>query len=103
MTMGIKVFKLISGEELIADVFNNYDQFFELKTAATIMIQQTEKGLGVALMPYMPYSKGNIKLYKQSIASESEPDLNMSNEFNRLYGSGLVTAPASALASLGIK
>ena len=98
--MTVKVYKLINGEELIAEVFNSFDSYIELKSAATIVVQQTERGMGVGLAPYMPYAKGNIHLHKQAIASSGDPDPNMVNEYNRLFGSGIVTAPASVLSSL---
>lgn len=96
----IKVFKLISGEELIGELFSWKDGIYELKAPATIIMQQTEKGVGLALMPYMPYADGNITLFKQSIASEGTPSTKMVNEYSRLFGSGIEIAPASALATL---
>ena len=96
----IKVYKLISGEELIGEVFNHYGDHIELKAPAIILMQQTEKGIQMGLMPSMPYAEGNIKLYKQCIASEGNPTQNMVNEYNRLYGTGIQVAPASALAGL---
>jgi hypothetical protein len=98
--MNIKVFKLISGEEIIAEVFNALADNIELKSPATIVIQQTAQGVGVGLMPYMAYATGNIKLYKTSIASEAEPDIKMINEYNRIFGSGIQIATAG---SMGIK
>lgn len=97
--MNIKVFKLISGEEIISDIHNAYSEYYELKTPATIVIQQTQQGVGVALMPYMPYSSGNVQLYKSAIASEADPDIKMVNEYNRIFGSGIEIASASALSA----
>ena len=96
----IKVFKMINGEELIAEVFNNYDRHIELKSPAQIVMQQTKDGVGVALAPYMPYATGNIELHRHAIASSGTPDVKMENEYNRLFGSGIEIAPASALAGL---
>lgn len=95
----IKVFKLISGEEVIGKVevtANGYS----IESAATILMQQTEKGVGLALMPFMPYSEGKIKLLTNAIATEGTPSMNMINEYNRLFGSGIQVAPASALVGL---
>ncbi len=98
----IVVFKLVSGEEMIGEVFNHYDSHHVIKNAAVIMLQRTEQGVGVALMPYMPYCDGNVSFYKQAIVAVGEPSQNMVNEYNRLYGSGIQVAPASALAGLKI-
>jgi hypothetical protein len=95
----IKVFKLISGEELIAKV-EVTGLGYTIESPATILMQQTKEGVGLALMPYMPYAEGKMKLFSQSIATEATPSANMVNEYNRLYGSGIQVAPASALAGL---
>jgi hypothetical protein len=71
-----------------------------LKKPAQIVVQQTERGMGVGLAPYMPYVEGNVSLYRNAIASEGEPVEQMQNEYNRLFGSGIQIAPASALAGL---
>jgi hypothetical protein len=96
----IVIFKLVSGEEMIGEVFNSFGEFHEIKNSAVVMLQRTEQGMGVALMPYMPYTEGNIKFFKDSIVAEGEPSQNMVNEYNRLYGSGIQIAPASALVGL---
>lgn len=97
----VKVFKMINGEELISEVFNNYDKHFELKNPANIMLQQTATGqMGVGIAPYMPYAAGNVNLYKSAIASEAEPDQGMINEYNRIFGAGIQVVGAGALSGL---
>jgi hypothetical protein len=84
----IKVFKLLNGEELIANVEVN-GLGYTLKDPAAIVIQQTAKGVGVALAPYMPYANSEITLYASAIVSESTPNLDMENEYSRIFGSGI--------------
>ena len=95
----IVIFKLVSGEEMIGEVFNSTDKV-ELKNPAVVMMQRTDGGVGVALMPYMPYCDGNISFNRGLIVAEGEPSQNMVNEYNRIYGAGIQIAPASALAGL---
>ena len=87
-----KGYKLINCEEIIAEVFNYYHRHIELKTPATIVMQQTAQGMGVCLPPYMPYAKGNVDLHRQSIAAEAEPDVKIENEYSRIFGSGIQIA-----------
>jgi hypothetical protein len=96
----IKVFKLINGEEIIAEVFNNFADHIELKAPAQIVMQQTKDGVGVALAPYMPYATGNIDLHRQAIASSGVPDVKMENEYSRLFGSGIQIVSAGSQSSL---
>jgi hypothetical protein len=84
----IKVFKLLNGEELIAKV-EITGLGYILSDPAAIVIQQTAKGVGVALAPYMPYANSEITLYASAIVSESTPNLDMENEYSRIFGSGI--------------
>ena len=95
----IKVFKLISGEELIGKV-EVTGLGYTIEAPATILMQQTKDGVGLALMPYMPYTEGKIKLFSQCIATEGTPSSKMINEYSRLFGSGIEIAPASVLVGL---
>jgi hypothetical protein len=87
----IRVFKMISGEELISKVTDSVTGW-ELDSPAVIMIQQTDKGVGVGLMPYMPYASGKITLHRTAVASDGTPDVKMENEYNRIFGSGIQIA-----------
>jgi hypothetical protein len=97
MIMKVKVFKLLDGTELIAEQVQVFDQFFELKSPAAIVLQQSERGVGVALAPYMPYVEGNYKLMRTAIACEGEPNLQMQNEYSRIFGSGIQIVSAGAI------
>jgi hypothetical protein len=94
----IKVFKMISGEELIAEVLDTSgSDAYELKSPATIIVQQTEQGVGVGLAPYMPYVTGNVYLNKSSVASHGTPEIKMENEYSRIFGSGIQIASAGSV------
>ena len=100
--MTVKVFKLISGEEVISQVTKESVTGWALDKPASIMLQQNSQGnVSVGIAPYMPYAENQkVFLHIHAVASDGEPDPNLKNEYNRIYGSGLITAPASALAGL---
>ena len=98
----ITVFKIVSGEELIGEVFNPLGDSVYIKNPAVVIMQRTESGMGVALMPYLPYCDGPVNFYKAAIVAEGEPSQNMVNEYNRIFGAGIQVAPASALAGLQV-
>lgn len=101
--MTVKVYKMINGEEIIGEVFNSPLDPIELKDAAQIVLQRTEGGgMGVALAPVMPYVEGNVKVWKHAVMAEGIPTQSLVNEYNRVFGSGIQVAPASALAGLQI-
>ena len=94
----IVVFKISSGEEIIGEVFVPLGEVVKIKNPAVIMLQKTENGVGIALMPYMPYCDNVVEFYLSSIVAEGEPNQNMINEYNRIYGAGIQVAPASVLS-----
>ena len=96
----IIVFKLVTGEELIASVASEGADYTIVKNPAVIVMQQTQNGVGVGLMPFMPYSSGDIKIRNSGMVSVAAADVKMVNEYNRLFGSGIEVVPASALAGL---
>ena len=98
--MSVRIFKLIGGEEIISAVTAATDEGFELDNPATIMLQQTEKGVGVSVAPYLPYAEGSIFLYSSAIAATAIADTNMMNEYNRIFGSGIQIASAGSIQNI---
>lgn len=96
----IKVFRMINGEEIIGNVKDSNDREYVLEKAANIMVQETERGMGVGLAPFMPYAEGKIHLMRTAIAAEGNPVVQMENEYNRIFGSGIQIAGAGSLAGV---
>ena len=91
--MSVKGFRLVTGEVVIANVVNEHDTYHVVKEAAQLITQEIEPGrMGVGMQPFVPYSKGNITLYKYGINAEFEIDQQVENEYNRIFGSGIVIA-----------
>lgn len=97
--MTVKVFKMISGEEIITTVVSESETTYELDAPAAIRLQKTESGVGVGLIPYMPYADGKISLRVSAVAATGYPDQNLENEYRRLFGSGIEIVSAVALSS----
>lgn len=97
--MNIRIFKLVTGEELISE-YDNQAGDYTLKSPAVIVMQRTEQGVGVGLMPYMPYASGKITLNSQAVVSHCEADVKMVNEYNRLFGSGIQIASAGSVPGI---
>lgn len=92
--MSAKVYRLISGEELIGDLLNGTGESLVLKNVAVIIMQQTKDGqVGMGMMPFMPYAESEkVTIHKSAIAAECEPALQLVNEYNRIFGSGIQIA-----------
>lgn len=91
--MTVKAFKLLSGEDIISEISNGDREVFVLKNPAVIVVQRAEGGqVGVGLQPYTPFAEGYVTLYRSSLIAEFEADINLVNEYNRIFGSGIVIA-----------
>lgn len=92
--MTVRAFKLVSGEDIIAELFETgNDEVYIVKNPAVIVVQRTESGqVGVGLQPYTPFASSSVTLYKSSMIAEFEADMNLVNEYNRIFGTGIVIA-----------
>lgn len=91
----IKCYQLMNGQDIIGDV--EVDQHgVHIKAPAAIHIVPSQNGgssFGIALMPFVPYADGNkIKINQDKIMIEYEPTVELRNNYNRMFGSGIEIA-----------
>jgi hypothetical protein len=100
--MTVKIFKLTTGEEVIGTEEESTRDGITLKSPAVILMRQTQDGkFSVALAPYMAYAEfGKVYVYRTAIAADCEPDIQMVNEYNRIYGSGIEIANVMPSSSI---
>lgn len=95
----IVLIKFVSGEEIIADLISQDDNSKVIKDPVTLVYRPKEDGtMTVGFAPFMPYSEGNITLYDTSILGVGEPQKDLKDEFDRIFGSGIVIAQANDAA-----
>jgi hypothetical protein len=99
----IKLFKLISGEEIIAKVtsFRTVSgNEYVLEDVVSLVYQPTNDGrMTTGFAPFMPYAEGEIALNQSAVVSStSELKQQILDEYNRVF-SKIQIAPASVLAS----
>ena len=89
--MKIKLLRLVSGEEVIAEITNSNEDSYQIKDAI-VMIPAGEGKLG--FMPWMPYTKaadgGSIR--KQDVMFVIDPIEDLVDQF-RQARSGIQTPP----------
>lgn len=96
--MSIKGFRLTTGEVILAQVVVEEAESYEIKKAAQLVTQEVEPGkMGVLLQPFIPFAKGNINLVKYSINAVFDLDLQVENEYNRIFGSGIQIVGADSI------
>ena len=83
--MNIRVVRLISGEELIGD----WNDETKTITQPVVMVPLGKDQLG--FQPWIPYSEEEAMTFKeQHIVVVLTPDAKLQNEYNRVFGSGLL-------------
>lgn len=92
--MTVKIFKMINGEVIMADIVSEEygSGYYVVNEPALVMLQERDGGMGVGIAPYMPYAEGKVNIRLNAIAAEAEADQKLANEYNRLFGSGIVIA-----------
>ena len=90
--MNIKVVRLISSEELIGD----WNEETNTITNPVVMVPVAKDQLGFS--PWIPYvDEEDVQLKEQHIMTVLTPDNKLQNEYNRVYGSGLIVPDADKL------
>ncbi|MHA2428674.1 MAG: hypothetical protein ACXADB_11690, partial [Candidatus Hermodarchaeia archaeon] len=95
-----KFIKLVTGEDILSEVEKpEGSPDYVLKNPVRIM--PTRDG-GIGMGPLNPFAKGEkVVIPSQHVIFEDEPDDEIRNAYNSQFGSGIVTAPASALNIVG--
>ena len=83
--MNIKIIRLVSNEELIGD----WNEKTKTVTNPVVMIPVAKDQLG--FQPWIPYAEEEeVPLKEEHIVVVLTPDKKLQNEYNRVYGSGLI-------------
>lgn len=91
----IKVLRLSSGEEIIAEVEHDViHSKYRVMNPCQIVIIQPEKGVPhaeITLMPWLAYTeaKKELDIDANYVMFALKPALELVNQYNKIYGSGL--------------
>ena len=83
--MNVKIVKFVSGEELIGE----WDEETNVIKNPVVMIPVSKEQ--IAFQPWLPYAEDKEYILKESqIHVVANPSSTIANEYNRMYGSGIV-------------
>lgn len=87
--MSVVVMKLVTGEDIVANVDINEDASYLMKKPARIVLTPD----GAAMIAIPPFSKAKeLTVAREHVIYMGEPDEDMLNAYNSKFGSGLVVA-----------
>ena len=95
MSDGIKVIKLVSGEELVVEIVLETEEKIEFKNPVAAVLQRSQSTGGAALgfMPWMHSADGPFKIEKINIICIAEVAEEVKNGYNQIFGAGIVVPP----------
>jgi hypothetical protein len=84
--MSIKIFKLSTGEEIIADLVSvDSDSYIVCDTLA-IILKPTNDGFTYGFIPWVPMVDGNKKLSKNHVIFSEDPADDAKNAYAEMFG-----------------
>lgn len=94
-------FVLVSGETIIGHVSNEESSTIFIENPAQVILQPMgNERMGIALIPFLPYSEGSIEFPVSAMTARFTPNDQLSNEYRRLFGSGIEIASANVIQQL---
>ena len=98
------VIRLMNGEELIGKLKSTTTaDNIVLADVASVQMMPSQKGLSVGLFPFAPYAETNEFMFDaRHIVTYFKPSTDLLNNYNQMYGSGLVVANATDLPSANV-
>lgn len=90
----IKIIRMMNGEELIGDLTADNATYFKLKDVAIVQIVPTSSGnMTIGLIPFAPYAEEKEFSFDTTHRTTMfTPNVELLNNYNRIYGAGLVVA-----------
>lgn len=86
--------KLVTGEELVAEIINETEDFIEIKNPVAVVMQRRQEGPALGFMPWMQAANGpTFVINKNKIVCESEVADEVKNGYNQIFGAGIVVPP----------
>ena len=94
--MSVKCFKLVTGEEVIAQEQQNNpaEDFVILKDPVSLVPVPGQNGqFGYGMMPFMPtIDSDRFNIARRNIIISGEPVTDILNKYNSMFGSGIQIA-----------
>lgn len=86
--------KLVTGEELVAEVIAESEDFVEIKNPVAAVMQRRQDGPALGFIPWMQAANGpTFVIAKNKIVCEAEVADEVKNGYNQIFGAGIMVPP----------
>lgn len=89
----IKSMKLVTGEELVAEIVENAENTLSVKNPVVCLVQRSENGPMLGFAPWMQSADSPFKIEKAHIIIVAEVADEVKNGYNKIFGAGIVVPP----------
>ena len=92
----VKALKLVSGEELVAEIVENTENNVTVKNPVATVLQQSrssEGSLATGFVPWFHAAQGPFKINRDKIVCIAEVADEVKNGYNQIFGAGIVVPP----------
>lgn len=92
----IKIYKLVTGEEVVGEVTQENDALVVKNPCAIMLIasRSSPDSHSMALVPYAGYTMGHtIKIKMDKLVWDADPAEELYNQYNMIFGSGIQIVP----------
>ena len=98
--MAVKLIRLSTGEDLIGEITNEGDDKVTIENPCMVYVRGNNGGnASIGITKWLPYVEAKtIDIDRKWIVVLTDPVQDLVNEFNKVFGSGIITAPASVLS-----
>jgi hypothetical protein len=93
--MSLKLVTFKTNHTIIADIDCVSDSEILLKQPVQVVMQQTKEGPMMGFGPFLDYCeefKTGIKVYMQDVLCITTPIVELQNQYNQVFGSGITIA-----------
>jgi hypothetical protein len=93
MTLKLITFK--TNQTLIGEIVNETDSHIKLKQPVQVIVQPTKEGPMMGFSPFLEFAeefKTGITLPKENIQCTTTPMVELANQYNQVFGSGIQIA-----------
>jgi hypothetical protein len=93
MTLKLITFK--TNQTLIGEIVNETDSHITLKQPVQVIVQPTKEGPMMGFSPFLEFAeefKTGITLPKENIQCTTTPMVELANQYNQVFGSGIQIA-----------
>lgn len=100
MAINLKILKMISGEEILAEITNETDTHISLKNPVRIIVMPTKANPATPTVGFAPWAdfseEKEFTVHKAHVIVSMKPVMEFINQYNSMF-SGIVTPPSSKL------